>query len=114
MDNIVVTNDLPEKKPSKKAPAKAAQKKITQTSQSESLAPQKSDIPEKKVPHVAPNKKLVFYSSGAGYTTKSGFRFSPDQRIYEIDAEEAEYLLRLDNFRLPDQIELEEYYKEHN
>lgn len=112
MDNIVVTNDLPEKKPTKKAPAKSAQKKIISPEPSELPAPQKSDIPEKKVAHAAANKKFVYYSSGAGYTTKSGHRFTPDQRIYEIDIEEAEYLLKLDNFRLPDQIELEDYYKE--
>lgn len=94
-ENIIVTSDVaPKKKPGRqKSPAK------------ETL-----DIIVKD----AHDKKLVFYSSGSGYVTKSGYKFSPSRRIYELDAEEADLLLKLDNFRLPDQLELEEYYKENN
>lgn len=75
---------------------------------------QKSPIPEKKVAKPVSGKKFVFFSSGSAYVTKSGFKFTPDNRIYELEEEEADHLLSLSNFRLPDQIELEEYYKENN
>jgi hypothetical protein len=96
-DNIVVTSDAAPPKKRAKASAKSDTSK-----------------PENLVEKIDNGKKIIFYSSGSGYVTKSGFKFTPQNRIYEIDAEEADRLLNLDNFRLPDQLELEEYYKEKN
>ena len=55
-----------------------------------------------------PGYKFIYFSSGYGYVTPSGYQFSQEQRIHQIPIEEAEHLLTLDNFRLPDQLELEE------
>lgn len=121
-NNIVTTSEAATKKPAKTAPKKEP-KPFTpdvidlkdQPGLEETVAevtPQKSPIPEKKVAKANSGKKFVYYSSGNGYSTRSGLRFTPEQRIYELDAEEADVLLKLDNFRLPNQLELEDLYKE--
>lgn len=92
-ENIIVTSGVAQKR-------KTLKEKST-TSQDSAVAVESLD-----------DKKLIFYSSGSGYVTKKGYKFSPSQRIYELDIEEADLLLKLDNFRRPDQLELEEYYKE--
>lgn len=96
-DNIIVTSDVA---PAKKTSKKQSVKKVQEDARAEFSV------------HSSSEKKLIYYSSGSGYVTKTGLRFSPQNRIYEIDSEEADVLLKLDNFRLPDQLELEEYYKE--
>jgi predicted ribosome-associated RNA-binding protein Tma20 len=56
-------------------------------------------------------KVLIYFESGTAYLTPSGVRFSrEDKRMAEIDAEEANSLLRLPNFRLPSDEEKEFYY----
>ena len=55
-----------------------------------------------------PGYKFIYFSSGYGYVTPSGYQFSQEKRIHQIPIEEADHLLTLDNFRLPDQLELEE------
>lgn len=127
-ENVIKSTDLPEA--TKPAPAKkaAGSKKTAAKKQAAPdtvdteveaveetvVKAEKSPVPEKKVATAASGKKFVFFSTGAGYSTKSGVRFTPDRRIYELDAEEADYLLSLENFRLPTQLELEDYYKENN
>ena len=59
-----------------------------------------------------PGYKFIYFSSGSGYVTPSGYQFSQEQRIHQIPTEEADHLLTLDNFRLPDQLELEELAEE--
>ena len=114
-NNVVTTGDAAPKKP-EKAPAKKEAKPfkpdvIDLKDQPDLDKPKKSPVPEKKVAKPSDGKRFVYYSSGNGYSTKSGLRFTPDQRIYEVTQEDAELLLKLDNFRLPDQLELEDYYK---
>lgn len=53
---------------------------------------------------------LVVFESGAGYTTGSGFHFSQRNKMAALQAEEANLLLALDNFRLPSDEEKEMYY----
>jgi tRNA splicing endonuclease len=109
-DNIVKSDDVVSKKTSstnKKTNVKDEIDIVTENSK-------KSPVPKKKVANASPGKKFVYFSSGSAYVTKSGFRFTTENRIYELDSEEADYLLSLDNFRLPDQLELEDYYKENN
>jgi len=53
---------------------------------------------------------LVFFESGVSYTTGSGITFSQQNKMEEIAIEEAQFLLRLDNFRLPNDEEKEMYY----
>lgn len=62
---------------------------------------------------VAPDGyKFVYFASGAAYVTNNGSKFTKDKRINLVTEEEAEALLKLSNFRLPDQLELEDYSKE--
>lgn len=99
---------------SQKKPRKTAQSKNNEFSSlvvfEETVS--KSPVPEKKVAQSNCGKKFVYFESGSGYVTKSGFKFSSEKRIYELEEDEANHLLSLSNFRLPDQLELEEYYKE--
>ncbi len=53
---------------------------------------------------------LIWYESGYGYTTGSGITFDEKQRMKEVPVGEAELLLRIDNFRLPNDAEKEMYY----
>lgn len=55
-------------------------------------------------------KMIIVFESGAGYVTKSDFKFTQQNRIAEIDYEEAKRLLQLDNFRLPSEEEKEQFY----
>ena len=53
--------------------------------------------------------KLIVFESGASFTTKS-VKFTEYNRVQEIPEAEADALLKLDNFRLPNQFEVEEYF----
>jgi hypothetical protein len=114
-ENVVKSSDLPEpsKAPAKKVAAKKTAKKAAAKVESTPKA-EKSPVPEKIVAEPSAGKKFVYFDSGAAYSTKSGVRFTRERKIYELDAAEADHLLSLDNFRLPTQIELEDYYKENN
>jgi hypothetical protein len=139
-ENVIKSGDLPEA--SKPAPAKkaAGSKKTTAKKQAspkaapkvdpevaaevepvvqevvdnEPIKAEKSPLPEKNVAQASSGRKFVFFSTGSAYVTKSGVKFTADKRIYEVENEEADFLLSLENFRLPTQLELEEYYKENN
>ena len=92
-DNIVKSEDVA---PVKKQPVKKVIKK---------------EIIEETV--TAENQKdsvLIYFESGTGYVTKSGLKFSRENKMAEISAEEANLLLRLPNFRLPSDEEKEVYY----
>lgn len=103
-DNIVKSSDVNPKEektdqPVKKSPAKP--KKVVSERN-----------PNEEVASAPDGHKFVYYASGAGYVTSSGFRFSEDKRIHLLKNEEADHLLQFPNFRLPDQLELIEYSKE--
>lgn len=53
---------------------------------------------------------LIVFEAGASYTTGSGITFYEKERIKEVPVGEAELLLRIDNFRLPNDAEKEMYY----
>ena len=108
-DNVIKSTDTnaettDEKPVAKKAAAskKAAAPKITK---------EKNDR-DFDIAVAQPGYKFIYFSSGYGYATPSGYQFSQEQRIHQIPIEEADHLLTLDNFRLPDQLELEELAKE--
>ncbi len=122
-ENVVKSSDLPEptkapakKAAEKKAPAKktTAKKAAPKEADSAPVKAEKSPVPEKTIAQPSAGKKFVYFSVGSAYSTKSGVRFTRDKRIYEIDEQEADHLLGLDNFRIPTQLELEDYYKENN
>ena len=90
-ENSVTTKKLDE---AKKAPVKK-------------VVVKKEEI-EKAV--VKNDKVLIFFESGAGYSTISGINFSQEFKMAEVLLEEANFLLTLDNFRLPNDEEKELYY----
>jgi hypothetical protein len=113
-ENVIKSEDVAPKKQTKTAKSATETEKINEDSKEEVEKKPKKSSSNKKVAQASPGKKFVYFSSGSGYVTRSGFRFSAEKRIYELDIEEADHLLSLDNFRLPDQLELEDYYKENN
>lgn len=123
-ENVVKSSDLPEspkkvaaKKVAKKAPAKSvdtSDEAPIDAPVDEVVKPEKSPVPKKTIAKASAGKKFIYFDSGAAYSIKGGIRFTRENRIYEIEEEEANHLLTLDNFRLPTQLELEDYYKENN
>lgn len=97
-DNVIKSTDVTsakaEKNTVKKAPAKKA-------------AAPKAKV-EKKVEEVQPGKVVVVFESGASYVS-GDVRFTRQDNIKEVSESEAAFLLTLENFRLPDQLELEDY-----
>ena len=65
------------------------------------------EIPDNKTNN---GKMIIVYESGSGYVTKSNFKFTQRNKIAELDFEEAKLLLQLDNFRLPNEEEREQFY----
>jgi hypothetical protein len=53
--------------------------------------------------------KFILFESGASYTSRDGFKFTKSQKIHLFKNDEADQLLKFTNFRIPDQIELQEY-----
>jgi hypothetical protein len=94
-DNVVRSTDV--NKPAEKPAKKAAVKKV---------AAAKADAAPSGV-----NKdlKIIVFESGSSYTA-DGVRFTQNNRIQEVSQEVAEKLLELDNFRLPNQFEIEDYF----
>ena len=70
----------------------------------------KENVEQEAIKSNSDTNILVYFESGAGYVTKSGLKFSKENRMAEIPAEEANLLLRLQNFRLPSDEEKEVYY----
>lgn len=103
-DNIVVSDDVAPK-PKKKAPAKkAAPKKVV-------ADPVADETPANEVAHISnASGVVIIFESGASYSS-AGYRFTQATRIQEVPADVAERFLALDNFRLPNPLELEEYLK---
>lgn len=56
------------------------------------------------------NKILIYFESGMGYVTSSGYKFTRDNPMAEVSAEEGNLLLRLDNFRTTSDEEKKVYY----
>jgi len=94
-DNVIKSTDVNKQadKPVKKAAAKKS-------------APKKADAAPKGVKE---GYKIIIFESGASYVSNS-VRFTRDNPIQEVPEADAEILLGLDNFRLPDQFEIEEYF----
>jgi hypothetical protein len=90
-NNIVTTEDiLPKKKQTKK----------------QDTAKVKSEI----VLNDKQSKVLVYFETGTAYILQSGRRFDQNNKMLEVSTEEVSALLRLQNFRLPNDEEKEFYY----
>jgi hypothetical protein len=100
-DNVIKSTDINKAsdKPAKKAPAKKA-------------APKKQESIAKEQEDVANTAKdgfvIVIFESGSSYTS-NGIRFTRENNIQEIPSADAQLLLQLDNFRLANQFEIEDY-----
>ena len=93
-DNTIKSTDVnstSEKPVKKAAPKKAAAKK--------------ADAAPKGVKE---GFKIIVFESGASYVSNT-VRFTRSEHIQEVPEAEAELLLGLENFRLPNQFEIEEY-----
>lgn len=105
MDKDIITTE------SLVAPKKTAAKK---SAAKEKLVESKADSATEEVVSTSKTKKnkqdlnLVIFESGASYST-DGLRFTKQDRIQEVTAEQAAFLLSLDNFRRPEDSEVEEY-----
>ena len=99
-DNVIKSTDINKAvdKPAKKAPAKKAPAKKAAIEKVDA-SPVVTD----------PDLKIVIFESGSSYTS-DGIRFTQSNRIQEVTQEVAERLLELDNFRLPNQFEIEDYF----
>ena len=96
-DNVIKSTDVTsakeESNPVKKAPAKKA-------------AAKPKEVKEKAV---AQNLKVVIFECGASYVS-GDISFTREDNIKEVPEDQADFLLTLENFRVPNQIELEEFY----
>lgn len=91
-DNIIKSDDVNQKPVKKAAPKKTAAKKAD-------------------APQIATKDglRVIVFESGASYSS-NGVRFTKDNRIQEVSEAHAELLLELENFRLPTQEEVDNYF----
>lgn len=96
-DNVIKSGDLQPEKPkaAKKAPAKKA------------TAPKKQADPKSEVA-VSTDNVVIVFESGASYRSND-ISFTRANPIQEVSAEVASRLLELDNFRIANQFEIEEF-----
>lgn len=95
-DNTIKSTDInKDKEVAKKAPAKKA-------------AVKKAATPKIEKESSGQDYKVIIFDSGSAYTSND-IQFTREDYIKEVPTKIADHLLSLENFRLPDQIELEEY-----
>jgi hypothetical protein len=71
-------------------------------------APAKKIAAKKEIKGIKEGYKLIIFESGS-LMNSSGYIFTREDPIQEVEEEVADRFLDLDNFRLPTQSELEEY-----
>lgn len=94
-ENVVKSTDLDKKDAVKKTTTKKTPAK-------------KAAQPKEKAVLISSDTKVIVFESGYSYTS-GDFFFTRENPIQEVPVDVADRLLELDNFRLPDQIELEDY-----
>jgi hypothetical protein len=96
-DNVIKSTDVTSAKAEtntvKKAPVKKAAAKIKV---------------ENKEEHIEAGKTVIIFDSGFSYSS-GDIQFTRENCIQEVTEEVANFLLTLDNFRLPNMVELEDY-----
>ena len=102
-DNVIKSTDVTSGKAEKNAVKKAPAKKAAAP---KAKAEKKQD--EVKVQSTPAGKVVVVFESGASYVSND-INFTREDNIKEVSESEAAFLLTLENFRLPDQLELEDY-----
>jgi hypothetical protein len=103
-DNVIKSTDVTSGKAEKNAVKKAPAKKAAAP---KAKAEKKQD--EVKAEVTPSGKIVVVFESGASYVSNDT-RFTREDNIKEVSESEAAFLLTLENFRLPDQLELEDYF----
>lgn len=96
-DDIIKSTDVNPKEPVKKTTAKKNAVKKTEPK-----------IKADKDVVVNSGYKIIVFESGASYVSGE-VRFTRQDNIKELPEEEANRLLEFDNFRLPEQWEIEAY-----
>ena len=96
-DNVIKSTDVTSAKTEtnvvKKAPVKKAAAKIKV---------------EKKVEGVETGKTVIIFETGFSYSS-GDIQFTREDYIQEVSKDVANFLLTLDNFRLPNTVELDDY-----
>ena len=96
-DNVIKSADVTSAKAEtnavKKAPVKKAAAKIKV---------------EKKAEDVESGKIVIIFETGFSYSS-GDIQFTRENYIQEISEDAANFLLTLDNFRLPNTVELDDY-----
>lgn len=96
-DNVIKSTDVTSAKVEtnavKKAPVKKAAAKIKV---------------EKKVEGVETGKTVIIFETGFSYSSGDIY-FTRENYIQEVSEDVANFLLTLDNFRLPNTVELDDY-----
>lgn len=99
-DNVIKSTDVTSAKAEtntvKKAPAKKA-------------AAKPKPKAEKAVVTATSGLKVIIFECGASYVS-GDLSFTREDNIKEVPEDQADFLLTLENFRAPNQIELEEFY----
>ena len=102
-DNIIKSTDVTsakeEKNVVKKAPVKKAAVKKTVA---------KTKV-EKETEAIESGKIVIIFDSGFSYSS-GDIQFTREDYIQEVSEDVASLLLTLDNFRLPNTVELEDYF----
>lgn len=99
-ENVVTSKSVNDAKDEKNPVKKTATKKTA--------APKKTAQEKEKVATVDHNLEIVVFESGASYSSH-GLRFTREDNVQEVTTEQAEFLLSLENFRRPDQFEVEAF-----
>lgn len=94
-DNIVRSTDINKKTEEKPVAKKTTAKKVAK--------------PKTIEPNLKDGYKIIVFESGASYNSTT-CRFTRQDNIKELPEEEAELLLKLDNFRLPSDEEVQNYF----
>ena len=99
-DNVIKSTDVTSAKSETNTVKKAATKKA---------AAKPKEVKEKVEKAAAQNLKVVIFECGASYVS-GDISFTREDNIKEVPEDQADFLLTLENFRVPNQIELEEFY----
>lgn len=97
-DNVIKSTDVTSAKKEKNPVKKTAVKK-------EPIEVKVGEELENKIPGF----KVVIFETGSSYVS-GDTRFTREDNIKEVSNDEADFLLTLDNFRVPNQLELEDYF----
>lgn len=106
ISNNIETAEKPKKATAKKAPAKKAAAKPKVAKAENSV--ESEEIVETKVQKNNAGHTIIVFESGTAYVS-GDFYFTKDNRIQQVPSEDAARLLELENFRLADQLEIEEF-----